>query len=215
MGQLLPHAGSSMLCGKTHSSVGPCTYACNTPLRARILCMHAVGVLGADTTPEEARGLLDVLTQSLASVCNTLHAFTDGAGQTLKEELKQAASRLKDACVELARALVAANVANAVKPAVGDVWDQCESIKKTPMDNKTALFKKIAAVTRVLKDTLREVRDHSCGDPYHLVCAYRCSHMRMGWWWLGMQSEVRCSWRSGSVPVKRKAARVQTRGACA
>lgn len=58
----------------------------------------------------------------------------------------------------------------------GKVWDACDAVKKQPLDNKAALFRQLAAVVRVAKDTLREVR-HKIGMaavhmPARRLCAY-------------------------------------------
>jgi hypothetical protein len=44
-----------------------------------------------------------------------------------------------------------------LKRAIGLVWQGCDAAAKAGLDNKGALFKGLAGVMAVLKDTLREV----------------------------------------------------------
>jgi hypothetical protein len=44
-----------------------------------------------------------------------------------------------------------------LKRAIGNVWGGCDAVAKAALDNKGALFKALAGVMAVLKDTLREV----------------------------------------------------------
>ena len=76
-----------------------------------------------------------------------------------------------------------------LKRAVGNVWAACDAFAKAGLDNKAALFKGMAGVMAVLKDTLREVcwpcDWHAlflCGflQPAQAPCHYlRCANWRL------------------------------------
>jgi hypothetical protein len=51
----------------------------------------------------------------------------------------------------------------AVAPAAAVVWDGIAAVSKAPLDNKSCLFKGLAGVMAVMKDTTREVGGQQCG----------------------------------------------------
>ena len=62
-----------------------------------------------------------------------------------------------------------------LKRTIGHVWAGCDTVGKAALDNKGAIFKALAGVMAVLKDTLREVG--LAGRPH--VCMYMTRPARL------------------------------------
>ena len=113
----------------------------------------AAAALPADV----ARSLAAALQQSALAFCAACYALHGaGAGPTLRAEARALAAGVVAPCVALLDA-AGTGAGGDVKRAVGRVWAGCDAAAKAPADNRAALFRGLAGVMAVLKDTLREM----------------------------------------------------------
>lgn len=120
------------------------------------MCNAADG--GAAALPADvAQSLVGALQQSALAFCAACYALRGaGAGPTLRGEALALARGVVEPCVAL---LDAVEAGRDVKRAVGHVWSGCDAAAKAPADNRGAVFKGLAGVMAVLKDTLREMAE--------------------------------------------------------
>ncbi|KAG1662831.1 hypothetical protein FOA52_009045 [Chlamydomonas sp. UWO 241] len=118
-----------------------------------------VGVMfgeGPAPTAVEAESIVEALVRSALGLFALLLSFTTGAGPTLKASLEATAASIATPMKELIQALPGGDAA-AVRRSVGTVWGALDGLDKTPLDNKSAIFKQITSVLVAMKDTIREL----------------------------------------------------------
>ncbi|KAI8463453.1 MAG: hypothetical protein J3K34DRAFT_147108 [Monoraphidium minutum] len=105
--------------------------------------------------PDVAASLVGALQQSALALCAACYALSGAAaGPTLRKDVRKLAAGVVEPCIALTRAVEAGGD---LKRAVGRVWAGCDAAAKAGLDNRGALFKGLAGVMAVLKDTLREM----------------------------------------------------------
>ncbi|KIZ07355.1 hypothetical protein MNEG_0604 [Monoraphidium neglectum] len=121
------------------------------------------GEAGAPSlAPDVAASLVGALQQSCLVLCAAFYALSGAAaGATLRKDVKKLAGGVVQPCIGLLRAMEGGGD---LKRAIGNVWGGCDAVAKAALDNKGALFKALAGVMAVLKDTLREMQELEEGD---------------------------------------------------
>lgn len=85
-----------------------------------------------------------------------------------------------------------------LKRHIGLVWQGCDATAKAALDNKGAIFKGLAGVMAVLKDTLREVR-HTSTVAQHLCL------LVLSLFFLLLYASASCKLASDMAGMKRSA----------
>ncbi|KAK9115052.1 hypothetical protein Syun_021849 [Stephania yunnanensis] len=90
---------------------------------------------------------------------------TAGAGPTLSSSIHAAAKHVVDSSFALMKAAVSSYGSRnkdhklSIPQLAGTVWESCESLKKTPNTNYTAIGRAITQVAVSVKDVLRELKE--------------------------------------------------------
>ncbi|KAF6258238.1 Grap2 and cyclin-D-interacting-domain-containing protein [Scenedesmus sp. NREL 46B-D3] len=111
-------------------------------------------VLGGPPPADQLASLAHSLQQSCVAFCTSCHALTAAAGPTLRAALLKLAQEVVRPCLTLVKEMASGRD---LKPQVAVVWDGVAAVPKAPLDNKSCLFKALAGVMAVMKDTTREV----------------------------------------------------------
>eukprot|EP00877_Chromochloris_zofingiensis_P013987 jgi/Chrzof1/8842/Cz03g26080.t1 len=123
---------------------------------AKVGVMYSTGV--GTPAMEELSSLLDSLQQHVITFCVACHGYTSGAGPTLMKDIQKAATAVVNPCLAVLKAMDNNNAAD-IKHQIGLVWQGCDAVRKMAVDNKGAVFKQLAGVYQVVKDTMREMKD--------------------------------------------------------
>ncbi|GBF99347.1 hypothetical protein Rsub_11759 [Raphidocelis subcapitata] len=112
---------------------------------------------GEAPSPAVSESLSAALLQSVLALCARCCALSGaGAGPTLRGDVRKLAGGVVEPCSEL---LSAMGSGEDLKRRVGLVWQGCDAVAKAGLENRGALFKGLAKVMAVLKDTLREMAE--------------------------------------------------------
>uniref|UniRef100_A0A383W7V5 Cytochrome c domain-containing protein n=1 Tax=Tetradesmus obliquus TaxID=3088 RepID=A0A383W7V5_TETOB len=117
-----------------------------------------IGLMCSGDTPpaDQLAGLAHSLQQSVVAFCSSCHSLTAVAGPTLKKALVKLAQDVVNPCLMLVKEMESGKD---LKPHVAMVWDGIAAVSKAPLHNKSCLFKNLAGVMAVLKDTAREMEE--------------------------------------------------------
>ncbi|WIA20080.1 hypothetical protein OEZ85_005940 [Tetradesmus obliquus] len=117
-----------------------------------------IGLMCSGDTPpaDQLASLAHSLQQSCVAFCSSCHSLTAAAGPTLKKALVKLAQDVVNPCLMLVKEMESSKD---LKPHVAMVWDGTAAVSKAPLDNKSCLFKNLAGVMAVLKDTAREMEE--------------------------------------------------------
>ncbi|KAK9105821.1 hypothetical protein Scep_022665 [Stephania cephalantha] len=115
---------------------------------------------------------LQELEENMKVYFNLLQGFlllsyesTAGAGPTLSSSIHAAAKHVVDSSFALMKAAVSSYGSRnkdhklSIPQLAGTVWESCESLKKTPNTNYTAIGRAITQIAVSVKDVLRELKE--------------------------------------------------------
>eukprot|EP00878_Enallax_costatus_P013356 GHUV01013963.1.p1 GENE.GHUV01013963.1~~GHUV01013963.1.p1 ORF type:complete len:406 (+),score=169.41 GHUV01013963.1:309-1526(+) len=140
------------------SLVNPCLMLVKEMSSGKDLKPYVVGLMCSNSTPPEDQliSLATALQQSCVAFCILCHTLTAVAGPTLRQELLKLAQSLVNPCLMLVKEM---SSGKDLKPYVGLIWDGVSAVPKSSFDNKTCMFKGLAGVMVVIKDTSRELEE--------------------------------------------------------
>ncbi|CAK9193675.1 unnamed protein product, partial [Sphagnum troendelagicum] len=115
---------------------------------------------------EDANQALKTYFEGLQALLLLCHACTVGAGPTLIVTIRNAAQQVVNASLTLLTRAVSFSIKGAEKqereailPAhVGSVWEACNTLKRTPYTNRTAVGRSITQVATSVKNVLQKIR---------------------------------------------------------
>ncbi|KAF5188330.1 cyclin-D1-binding protein [Thalictrum thalictroides] len=125
------------------------------------------GMLGTDTTTElkQLEESMETYFKMLQGLLLLSHGSTVGAGPTLFSCVNASAKQVVDCSISLLKEAVfsygsrSANHKLSIPQLAGTVWEACDSLKKTPTTNYTAIGRAITQVAVSVRDVLRELKE--------------------------------------------------------